>query len=228
MANSLVFNGFNLHAEPYTTSEVIAECAGVDRHTVQQQTEKHRKRLEKFGVLAFEMRKPPKGSNGGHPRKVFRYNEEQATLLITFLDNTDVVADFKVELVRQFFAMKRELMKRQLVRESGKQDRLTMTDAIKNSKVIGDEWYNYSNFTKLVYKTALGFTVTQLRKAREANPKAVARDFLTTDELKAVSKRELQATTLIDLGMDYSQIKTLLSGKGVIYQTTLKILVTAQ
>lgn len=223
----LVFNGFNLNDEPYTTSEVIAECAGIDRHAVQQQTKKHQKRLEKFGILAFEMRKPSKGSNGGHPRKEFHYNEEQATLLITFLDNTDVVADFKVELVRQFFAMKRELLERQLIRENGKQDRLSMTDAIKNSAVIGGSWYDYSNFTKLIYKTALGFTAIQLRKARGANPKAVARDYLNADELKAVSKRELQVTTLIDLGMDYKQIKALLDGQGVIYQTMLKLPVTA-
>lgn len=67
----LVFNGFNLNDEPYTTSEVIAECAGIDRHAVQQQTKKHQKRLEKFGILAFEMRKL---ESRGHPRKVFHYN----------------------------------------------------------------------------------------------------------------------------------------------------------
>lgn len=227
MANDLVFNSFNLHDEPYTTSEVIAECAGIDRHAVQQQTEKHHKRLEKFGVLAFEMRKPPKGSNGGHPRKVFHYNEEQATLLITFLDNTDIVADFKVELVRQFFAMKQELLQRQLFRGIGKADRLELTDAIKQSDALNSP-HDYGNFTRLVYKTAIGYNASQLRKARGAKPKTVVRDFLTADELKAVSKRETQVTTLIELGMDYSQIKTLLSGKGVIYQTTLKIPVTAQ
>lgn len=228
MANNLVFNGFNLHDEPFTTDEIIAKYSNNDLKSVKKQITSYKNDLEEFGVLRFKIAKPQKGSKGGRPHKVYQLNEEQATLLITYLDNTEQVRQFKKELVRQFFAMKRELMQRQLVRENGKEDRLTMTDAIKNSTVIGDEWYNYSNLTKLVYKTALGYNASQLRKARGANPKAVARDFLTTDELKAVSKRELQATTLIDLGMDYSQIKTLLSGKGVIYQTTLKLPVTAQ
>lgn len=220
----LVFNGFNLHDEPYTTSEVIAECAGIDRHAVQQQTKKHQKRLEKFGILAFEMRKL---EGRGHPRKVFHYNEEQATLLVTFLDNTDTVADFKVELVKQFFAMKRELLERQLIRENGKIERSSMTDAIKASDSIKGTWFDYSNFTKLVYKSALGYTASQLRQARGVKPKATPLDFLTADELKAVGKRQAQITTLIVLGMNYQAVKGALSNNGVIYQTTLKTPVTA-
>lgn len=142
----------NLYDEPFTTSDVIAEYANVNRHTIQQLVKTHKHRLEKFGVIAFEMRKPPKNSKGGRPKKVYLFNEEQATLLITFLDNTETVADFKVELVRLFYAMKTELLQRQLIRTSGKVGRREMTDAIKESSVIGGEWYVYSNFTKLLYK----------------------------------------------------------------------------
>lgn len=41
-----------------------------------------------FGVIAFEMRKPPTGSKGGRPEIVYRLNEEQATLLMTYLKAT--------------------------------------------------------------------------------------------------------------------------------------------
>jgi phage regulator Rha-like protein len=216
-----------LDDEPYTTSEVIAHYAGVQHKAVQYLTVKHQKRLEKFGVLTFEMRKPPKGSKGGRPTKVYHYNEQQATLLITFLDNTDVVADFKTELVRQFYAMKQELMQRQLVRQSGKSDRKTLTAAIHDSSVIDDNWYDYANFTNLVYKAALGFNANQLRKARNVNPKASPLDFLTVDELAAVNKVQDQVAVLIELDMTYQQIKTVLANKGVIFQTTLAMPVTA-
>lgn len=224
MKSNVVFTEtFNLHDEPFTTSEVIAEYANVKRHTIQQLVKIHKRRLEKFGVIAFEMRKPPKNSKGGRPKKVYLFNEEQATLLITFLDNTDTVADFKVELVRQFYAMKTELLQRQLVRTSGKAGRREMTDAIKESPVLSDKWYVYSNFTKLLYKTALGFDVSKLREARGVNKKATPLDFLNKAELDALNKRQNQITTLIDLGMDYQAVKDVLSNQGVIYQTTLKI-----
>ncbi|WP_057804380.1 Rha family transcriptional regulator [Pediococcus stilesii] len=213
----------NLYDEPFTTSDVIAEYANVNRHTIQQLVKTHKHRLEKFGVIAFEMRKPPKNSKGGRPKKVYLFNEEQATLLITFLDNTETVADFKVELVRQFYAMKTELLQRQLIRTSGKVGRREMTDAIKESSVIGGEWYVYSNFTKLLYKTALGFDVSKLRQARGVDKKATPLDFLNEKELSALNKRQNQLTTLIDLGMTYQEIKEVLNNKGVIYQTTLTI-----
>lgn len=60
-------------------------------------------RVEKFRALRFSDLKS-KNPKGGRPTRIYLLNEPQATLLITFLDNTEVVADFKVELVRQFYA----------------------------------------------------------------------------------------------------------------------------
>lgn len=228
MTNDLVFTEtMNIFDEPFTTAEVIAKYSGNGIKTVNNRINQYKSDLEEFGVLHFNRAKPAKGSKGGRPHKNYQLNEEQATLLITYLDNTKQVRRFKKELVRQFFAMKQELMQRQLFRGIGKADRLELTDAIKESDVLNSP-HDYGNFTRLVYKTAIGYNASQLRKARGAKPKAVVRDFLTADELKAVSKREAQVTTLVELGMDYSQVKAVLTGKGVIYQTTLKLPVTAQ
>jgi phage regulator Rha-like protein len=215
-----------LDDEPFTTSEVIAQYAGVDRHTVQQMTVRHQKRLEKFGVIAFEMRKPLKGSKGGRPKKVYRYNEQQATLLVTFLDNTDTVADFKTELVRQFYAMKQELLERRVLRQSGKATRLSLTDAIKASPVLNDS-HDYSNFTRLVFKTALGHQPSQMRKKRGVIGKGSPRDYLNAKELAALEQRESEVAVLIGFGMDYQQVKNVLANKGVLYQTTLQTPVPA-
>lgn len=210
----------NLYDEPFTTAEMIAEYAGVSKHAVNQLVRQYKNDLEEYGILAFEMRKL---SGRGRPKKIYQLNEEQATLLITYLDNTPQVRAFKKELVRQFYAMKTELLQRQLVRTSGKAGRREMTDAIKESSVLSDKWYVYSNFTKLLYKTALGFDVSKLREARRVDKKATPLDFLNKAELDALNKRQNQITTLIDLGMDYQTIKDVLSNQGVIYQTTLKI-----
>jgi phage regulator Rha-like protein len=221
MESNVVFTEtLNLHDEPYTTAEMIAEYAGVSKHAVNQLVRQYKNDLEEYGILASEMRKL---SGRGRPKKIYQLNEEQATLLITYLDNTPQVRAFKKELVRQFYAMKTELLQRQLVRTTGKASRREMTDAIKESPVLSDKWYVYSNFTKLLYKKALGYDVSKLREARGVDKKATPLDFLNKAELDALNKRQNQITTLIDLGMDYQTIKDVLSNQGVIYQTTLKI-----
>jgi phage regulator Rha-like protein len=213
-----------LDDEPFTTDEVIAKYSENSLKSVKKLITTYKGDLEESGILRFKIAKL-KGR--GRPRKVYQLNEQQATLLITYLENTKPVREFKKELVRQFYAMKQELMQRQLVRQSGKSDRKTLTAAIHDSSVIDDNWYDYANFTNLVYKAALGFNTNQLRKARGAKPKDTPLDFLTSEELNAVNKVQDQITVLIELDMDYQQIKDILANKGVIYQTTLAMPVTA-
>ena len=93
----------------FTTSLIIAEGTNVKHRSVQKTIDTHIKRLKKFGKVRFEITPSISGQN----QKIYILNEEQATLLITFLKNTDIVADFKVELVRQFYAMRRLLLERQ-------------------------------------------------------------------------------------------------------------------
>ena len=53
--NDLVYLAPNTK-EPFTTSEVIAECAGVKRDTVQKLIQRHEKDFREFGRVGFEMR----------------------------------------------------------------------------------------------------------------------------------------------------------------------------
>ena len=48
-------------------------------------------------------------------------NEQQATLLVTFLKNTEQVANFKTNLVKAFFEMREELSKFRMQRALEKQ-----------------------------------------------------------------------------------------------------------
>ena len=49
---------------------------------------------------------PLPGSKTGQKITVYHLNEQQATLLMTYLKNTEQVRAFKKELVRQFYAMR--------------------------------------------------------------------------------------------------------------------------
>lgn len=133
---SLVMAPQRATGEPYTTSEIIAAGAEVQHHAVQQLISIYRQDFEEFGVIAFEMRKPPAGSKGGRPEIIYHLNEQQATLLMTYLKNTEVVRAFKKELVRQFYAMRSLLLERaspiwQDARSLGKEIRRQETEAIK-------------------------------------------------------------------------------------------------
>ena len=40
---------------------------------------------------------PSKNSKGGRPQEIYYLNEQQTTLLLTFMRNSDVVIEFKVK-----------------------------------------------------------------------------------------------------------------------------------
>lgn len=83
----------------------VAERTGNEHRAVLQLVNSYVDDFEQFGHLAFEMR----DGYQGHKVRVAHLNEAQATLLITFMRNSEVVRRFKVELVRQFQEMKATL-----------------------------------------------------------------------------------------------------------------------
>lgn len=201
-----------LDSEPFTTSEVIAEFAGVQHHTVTRLIQNHESDFKEFGRVRFEIDAVKEsGARGTKYIKRYRLNEEQATLLMTYLKNTEQVRAFKKELVRQFFAMRKELTRRVIARESRKPPRRTMTDAIRDC--IPDSPHKpmmYKNYTDLVYRTAFGKTAAQLRKERGAPKGANLTEYLTAEENTAAAKLEGQVSVLIECGMDYQTIKAVI------------------
>lgn len=200
--------------EPYTTHEIIADCAGVTRQTVTRLIRKHKSDLEEFGLVGFEIR-AKQTVRGIREEKVWHFNEQQATLFITYLQNTATVRKFKKELVRQFYQMREELTRRRVARIEGKPIRRGLTDALRdsgeNERMKG---YAYGTYTNLAYKLATGKSAAQLRKERGAKKGAVAADFLTSEELAAYQKQEAAIAALLDAGLRYEQIKAIFEGKG--------------
>lgn len=176
------------------------------RDTVQKLIQRHEKDLREFGKVGFEIR-PLSGSKTGQTVKAYHLNEQQATLLLTFLRNTPVVIEFKKELVRQFFAMRKELMNIKAIKAERKPLRTSMTDAIKALPDSPHKQFKYSQYTDLAYTAALGRTARQLRKERGADKGATASDYMNADELAAVASMENRISVLLDVGMSYQQIK---------------------
>lgn len=199
-----------LGSEPFTTSDVIAAQAQISYRSVQRMIERHENDLAEFGQVRFQIT-PVKYARGTNDKKIYQLNEQQATLLITYLKNTPPVRQFKKDLVQEFYRMRRELTRRQIFRDAGKPIRRTLTDAIRDSGEDGRmHGHAYGTYTDLAYKAATGKIARILRKERGACEKAIATDFLTSDELSAYNKAEERLTVLLDMGLTYDQIKTLL------------------
>lgn len=92
--------------QPMTTSLAIAEGTGNEHKSVIQLVRKYVNDLQEFGSLAFEMRVMRKDGKGGEQGEVAFLNEQQSTLLITYLKNTEVVRKFKIALVKAFFELR--------------------------------------------------------------------------------------------------------------------------
>lgn len=147
---------------PVTTSLIISECTNIEHSSVIKLIRNHLKDLEKFGTCRFEIQKTK-----GRP-VVFAYlNEQQTTLLITFMRNSEIVINFKINLVKAFYKMKNTISKISEMqtdedwkrnRSIGKIARKEETDIIKNfveyAKAQGStkaEMY-YANISKMENK----------------------------------------------------------------------------
>lgn len=203
--NNLVFM-HGLNEEPYTTDKIISECSNNQLKVVKNLIRNHKKDFEDFGVLHFENAKPLKGSKGGRPIKTYHLNEQQATLLITYLDNTPEVNQFKKNLVHEFYRMRKELNQRQINRAIEKPQRKSLMDAVKEWS-SANKW-SYRNMTQLLLKRATGgLTAQQIKKQRHVK---VALDGLTLKEQERYKQLENIAIGLVGLNKTWDEVKGVL------------------
>lgn len=186
--------------EPYTTSAIIAECAGIKHHAIQEHIRKQIGRLEQFGKVSFKMRP----LQSGQQAKDYILNEQQATLLITFLKNTEQVANFKTNLVKAFFEMREELSKFRMQRALEKPKRKTLHDSIENWEQAPK--YPHSTMNNLLLKAVTDRNAKQLREERGGYNGI---DSLTSDELEQYQAFEDMVIAMIGLNMSYQEIKAM-------------------
>lgn len=92
------------------SSIAVADRTEVQHKNVLELLRNNRADFETFGNLAFETR-PFESARGVRLREEAHLNEQQATLLITYMRNSEIVRAFKLELVKQFYEMRTALMR---------------------------------------------------------------------------------------------------------------------
>lgn len=121
--------------DAFTDSMIVADGTGVTHKKIKLAITKNQKYLEKFGGISVQYQ-TENNAGRGRPETFYLLNEQQATFLITLLKNTETVVEFKAELVRQFYEMRRFILQRQTedwkeTRKTGKLTRKTETDTLK-------------------------------------------------------------------------------------------------
>lgn len=87
-----------------TTTLVIAEGTAAQHASVIRLVRESLSDFEEFGRVGFEIR-PFETAGGRQERTVAVLNEQQATLLMTYMRNSDVVREFKKRLVHAFYEL---------------------------------------------------------------------------------------------------------------------------
>lgn len=95
--------------QPVTTSVAISDALNRPHNGVIQLVRQHEESLKVFGLVKFEIAPRQCNVHGGGAISFAILNEQQATLLISFMSNTPKVVDFKIRLVKAFYEMRMKL-----------------------------------------------------------------------------------------------------------------------
>lgn len=117
----------------FTNTSVIAKGTENEHESVVKTVLTYKEKFLALGKLDFT---DLKSGKRGRPIRIYFINEQQAVFLMTLLKNSEIVVNFKFELTKQFFEMRRLLFERQSqywmeTRYQGKLTRKAETDTIK-------------------------------------------------------------------------------------------------
>ncbi len=162
------------------------------------------------------MKCDPFQTDGGmQKQEIALLNEQQTTLLITYMRNNEVVREFKKRLVYEFFTMRSALAKKKMDRNSARLEYKPMTDAIKHEREAQGKQiapHHFSNEADLINRLALGMTAAKFRVHHEIGKKEPIRDYLTPEQIHCITELQRANTVFISMGWDFEQRKEVLRG----------------
>jgi phage regulator Rha-like protein/ribosomal protein L7/L12 len=100
--------------EPRISHRTIAEQTNNKPKSILDLITKNENDFEEFGQLRFKIATVRNSVGAENQQKTYFLNEQQATLLMTYLRNSEIVRKFKIRLVKEFYKM-RELLQNQNV-----------------------------------------------------------------------------------------------------------------
>ncbi|ECO2922487.1 TPA: phage regulatory protein [Campylobacter jejuni] len=174
--NDLVYS---LNGGLVTDQNKISTISKVDINSIQRLIRNYKQDLECFGELGFELQKIAKTN-----KKIYFLNEQQATLLLTYMKNSESVRNAKKVLVFAFYQMKEKLRSLEQEQEKARFKSLSDENLRLNS---------LNHHQKIGYKSQLA----QQKEHYENKIKALKYDLEKKKQLSF--KRKLSEKELLDL-----------------------------
>ncbi|OSP87932.1 hypothetical protein B9W73_03495 [Lactococcus lactis] len=188
-------------AEVVTNHVVIAQYAGLNKISVRKLIDNNISDLEELGKVSFEM--TTLDDSRGQKVKIYQLNRNQAMLLITWLDNTEPVRAFKLDLVKRFDELEKTIQTWTKERAAEKATTRSLTDAVQNWEHTNP--HAQSNFRKLLTKCATGSPYTKVQARGDKGVPMV--DLLTAEELQKYMRLKALVIPLLEFGEEYNDIK---------------------
>jgi len=135
----------------------------------------HKTDFEEFGQLRFETATVRNSVGAVNEEKTYFLNEPQATLLLTFMRNNEIVKNFKIKLVKEFFKMRHQL---QISKTEKPKNLISVSDSeldreLKTLKFILDN-FNLSEKEKIEFINQtlekINFQTLEIQPKRKTEP----------------------------------------------------------
>lgn len=95
--------------EPVTTTLAISAGTATTHEAVIKLVRTYLADFEEFGLVRFQIGARSAGQHGGGDTEFAELNEEQSALLLAYMRNSEIVRQFKKDLIRGFFNMRSKL-----------------------------------------------------------------------------------------------------------------------
>ncbi|EFN0475201.1 phage regulatory protein [Campylobacter coli] len=178
-----------------TTQNKISKLTNNNEISIQKLIRTYKVDLEEFGILEFENQLIINSKNVKNYKKIYYLNEQQATLLLTYMKNSESVRNAKKVLVFAFYQMKEKLRSLEQEQEKARFKSLSDENLRLNS---------LNHHQKIGYKSQLA----QQKEHYENKIKALKYDLEKKKELsfkRKLSKEELLELRKI-LAKDYNML----------------------
>ncbi|HGE9142151.1 TPA: Rha family transcriptional regulator [Yersinia enterocolitica] len=197
------------NGQPVVSSKVVADEFGREHKNLMQNL---RSLIDSghLGELDFKPSSYTDRQNKNQP--CYELTERGFLIAMPFIGG-DKARDGQVRLVDSFISY-REKAKReaaiQAERDLARVEYRPMTNAIKISKEAEGkeaEHYHFSNEANLINRIVLGATSAKFRKENEIGKAEAIRDYLTAEQIRAITELQRADTVFINMGWDFERRK---------------------
>ncbi|EJP3909202.1 Rha family transcriptional regulator [Salmonella enterica] len=197
------------NGQPVVSSKVVADEFGREHKNLMQNL---RSLIDSghLGELDFKPSSYIDKQNKTQP--AYELTERGFLIAMPFIGG-DKARDGQVRLVDSFIEYREKAKKEaaiQAERDLARVEYRPMANAIKKSKETEGkeaEHYHFSNEANLINRIVLGTTAAKFRKENDIGKTEAIRDYLTAEQIRAITELQRADTVFINMGWDYDKRK---------------------